>query len=86
MQWFRLAALQGNADAQAELGRMYMEGFGVPQDEMAAHMWLNISVANGNESAGSALETVARKMISSDVSKAVKRARTCMESNYTDCD
>jgi len=49
-------------------------------------MWLNISVANGNKSAGTALESVARKMLSSDVSKAVQRARTCMESNYADCD
>ena len=31
-RWYRLAADQGDADAQFNLGAMYAEGQGVPQD------------------------------------------------------
>ena len=32
LKWFRLAALQGDADAQYVLGDMYKNGLGGPQD------------------------------------------------------
>ena len=38
---FRLLADQGNASAQYNLGLMYSNGQGVPQDYVLAHMWLN---------------------------------------------
>jgi TPR repeat protein len=49
---WRLAA-QGDADAQFNLGLMYAEGRGVPQDYKKAHTWFNISAANGIELASS---------------------------------
>jgi len=36
---YRLAAEQGFADAQLNLGAMYGKGEGVPQDYVQAHMW-----------------------------------------------
>ena len=36
MKWFRLAADQGDADAQTSLGDMYRNGEGVPQDDVEA--------------------------------------------------
>ena len=36
MEWYRRAAEQGNADAQVNLGLMYINGSGVAQDESAA--------------------------------------------------
>ena len=38
VRWFRLAAEQGNALGQYELGRMYMNGEGVPQDNERAYV------------------------------------------------
>jgi len=32
VKWYRLAADQGDADAQSSLGAMYYQGQGVPQD------------------------------------------------------
>ena len=43
--WFRKAADQGNAPAQAALGVMYAHGQGVPQDYVQAHMWLDLSAS-----------------------------------------
>ena len=44
-----MAAEQGFAVAQTELGTMYYNGHGALADYIMAHMWYNIGAANGNE-------------------------------------
>ena len=39
------AAEQGDSDAMFDLGVMYHRGFGVRQDLVQAHMWVNLSAA-----------------------------------------
>ena len=86
-RWFRLAADQGDADAQHNLGVMYYaDGEGVLQDNVTAHMWFNIAGANGAEDGRDDREIIERKMTPADISEAQKRARICMASNYTDCE
>lgn len=43
--WYRKAADQGNALAQAHLGLMYEHGYGVPRNAVMARMWLNLAVS-----------------------------------------
>ena len=38
--WYRRAADLGNRDAMYNLGTMYQQGLGVPQDEQEARKWL----------------------------------------------
>jgi hypothetical protein len=45
MRWLRLAADQGDADAQLNLGIMYDNGEGVPQGYVQAHMWFNLAAS-----------------------------------------
>ena len=45
---FRLAAQQGFAPVQYNLGVMYTNGQGVPKDSVSAHMWFNVAASNGN--------------------------------------
>ena len=40
-----MAAEQGVADAQYLVALMYSLGRGVPQDDVLAHMWLNLSAS-----------------------------------------
>jgi len=42
VKWYRIAAEQGDAEAQAMLGIMYLNGEGVPQDNVQA---LNLLLA-----------------------------------------
>ena len=86
VRWYRLAADQGHAYAQLNLGWMYADGEGVVQDNVTAHMWFNIAGANGVEFGRDNREIIERKMTPADVSEAQKRARICMASNYTDCE
>jgi len=85
VKWYRLAADQGNANAQSNLGFMYGKGLGVLQDNVMAHMWNNIGAANGNELGGTNRDKIAKKMTSADISKAQQMARECMSSGYTKC-
>ncbi len=47
----RLAAEQGDADAQINLGGMYFNGQGVPKDDTEAAKWTRLSAEQGNASA-----------------------------------
>ena len=49
MRWFRLAADQGYAQAQANLGAMYENGQGVPPDYATAYMWFSLAGAGAQE-------------------------------------
>lgn len=44
----KLAAEQGDASAQYNLGRMYLYGQGVPQDNKAAAKWYTLAAEQGD--------------------------------------
>ena len=49
----RLAAEQGNANAQFNLGLMYANGEGVPEDDAEAVRWYRLAAEQGNANAQS---------------------------------
>ena len=73
--WYRLAAEQGDAGAQFNLGWMYASGRGVPQDDVTAHMWLNVAAATGHEQARKNRDSVAANMTREQIAEAQARAR-----------
>ena len=75
VKWYRLAADQGQANAQFNLGVMYHEGEGVPKDLVQAHVWWNISGASGDEEAKKNLAIVEKEMNSEQKAEAMKLAR-----------
>jgi TPR repeat protein len=50
-KWFELAANKGFAGAQFNLGNIYANGEGVPQDFTQAYMWFHIAKDSGHEHA-----------------------------------
>ena len=76
MRWYRMAAEQGNADAQYNLGFMYAIGSGVLKDATLAHMWLNIAGANGSEIAREWRDTIEDDMTATQITRATELART----------
>jgi len=73
-EWRPLAE-QGNANAQYNLGGMYANGQGVPQDYVQAHKWFNLAATQGDKVAVKNRDIVAMNMTPADVSKAQKLAR-----------
>ena len=86
VRWFRLAAEQGHAEAQSGLGMMYFPLLGVREDLVLAHMWLNIASANGDELASKTRDVLEAMMTRAQLRRATELARTCMDSDYQDCE
>ena len=73
--FYRLAAEQGDAWAQNNLGIMYSLGAGVIYDQVSAHMWHNIAASNGNRFAEDNRATLAGQMTPSQLEEATRLAR-----------
>jgi len=75
VKWYRRAAEQGDADAQANLGVMYANGAGVPQNYVLAYMWANLAASTGSEKAGKNRDILARSMTPNQLAEAQKLSR-----------
>ena len=51
MKWFRLAAEQGYANAQFNMGYSYAKGYGLKKDKVEAMKWLRLAAEQGYEDA-----------------------------------
>ncbi len=71
----RPLAEQGDAMGQANLGLMYAKGHGVPQDDVQAHMWLNLAAVRGLETARTLRDRLAEKMTPAQLVDAERLAR-----------
>lgn len=72
-------AAQGDASAQFNLGVIYAEGQGVPQDYVQAHKWINLAAAKGTgedrNKRAKVRRRVAAKMTPAQIAEAQKLAR-----------
>ena len=89
-QLFRSRAEQGDARAQNNLGGMYTQGRGVPQNFVRAHMWFNVAatVLSGDEGKAAMMnrDHVASQMTAAQIEKAQEMARRCQQSQFKECD
>jgi uncharacterized protein len=86
--WFRRAAEAGLAESQFELGRMLMEGTGVPRDPVAGMMWM-ILARESSPGARSLdleyLDRAERRLSGQQLEQAREKAENCRKSNYKNC-
>ena len=61
MKWYTLAAEQGHAGAQCNLGVMYGNGEGVPQNDETAVKWYTLAAEQGNAVAQDKLDVMYAK-------------------------
>ena len=85
VKWYKLAAKQGNADAQGNLGAMYAFGTGVLRDYVYAHMWGNIAISIGGKDKGKVRDFVEKKMTPAQIAEAQKLAGECVRKKYKGC-
>ena len=71
----RPLAEQGDANAQYNLGVIYDNGLGVPQDKISAYMSLSLSAAQGRDGAAAFRDLIARRMTPAQIAEAQKLAR-----------
>jgi TPR repeat protein len=75
MKWYLMAADQGDAVAQYNLGVTYSQGLVVTQDYVQAHMWYNLAAAQGQKDSGIWRDSLAKKMTPTQIAEAQKLAR-----------
>lgn len=81
----QVLAVEGDADAQLLLGKMYADGRGTLQVATAAHMWFNLAGMNGNDEAFEERKTITASMTATAIEKAQAMAVKCIQSKYQDC-
>ncbi len=84
VHWFRLAAEQGNAPGQFNLGRMYANGEGVAEDLAYAHMLFDLSAAQGNRSGQRERDLIEQRMTREQIAEAQRLSREWVEAHPSD--
>jgi len=82
-----LAVEQGNAGAQSNLGLMYANGEGVPQNNLRAYVWFSVAAAQGNGDARGNRNIMADRLLTPEqLARGQDMATRCFESDYQDCE
>jgi hypothetical protein len=79
----RVAAEQGDAEAQYNLGLMYLEGLGVKQDNVEAYAWIRTAAAQGKSGTLEIRQALLREMTTSQENRAIELAREYREKYVT---
>jgi TPR repeat protein len=86
-KWSRLAAKQGNADAQLMLASLYSKADGGESaDVVRAYMWYEASAKEGNTEARKELVSLEKEMTPRQLTDARAQAQKCLTSKYELCD
>jgi TPR repeat protein len=81
VRWYRLAAEQGDVNAQYNLGYMYGNGDGVPEDIVLAYMWWNLAAAQGDEVAQENKDIIEQQMTRAQIAEAQRLSREWLEAH-----
>jgi TPR repeat protein len=73
-KWYHMASEQGLAEAQAGLAWMYLNGYGVPRDDIEAYKLFLLAERNGYDVTGYKND-LEKKMTSDHITKANERAK-----------
>jgi len=65
---------------------MYEAGHGTVQNFVRAHMWWNLSAAQGDKESQKRRDEVSKKMTRQQIADAQKLASDCKARNYKGCD
>ena len=86
-KWSKLAATQGNPEAQQLLGSLYYKGEGAePDDVSRAYMWYDVAATQGNTEAQKDRDTVAKELTPVQLTAAREKAAKCKASKFAQCD
>jgi TPR repeat protein len=80
VQSMQAAAQAGIIAAQANLGWMYFEGTGLPQDYVLGHMWLLLASASGEEQLQTLSAQLSRNLLPMQIQEAQERAARRLQS------
>ena len=80
--WFKAAATAGHGPSMVNLGWLYLQGRGVPQDYMLGYMWLTLAQSVGQPLALENSATLRQKMTAAQINEAQRRATAIWQEIY----
>ena len=87
---YRLAAMQGDLEAQFILGSMHETGDGIPQNTLRAYVWFSIAAAQAINldylKARNAKDRISETLTPDQLARGQDMATRCFESDFQDCD
>lgn len=91
IHWYRRAAVQGYSGAQYDLGLAYAIGRGgVRRDPVRAYMWFSLAAQSVSGDTATLMaqtrDVFAGAMTQAQIDGAAELARTCLASNYRECE
>ena len=75
----RLAADQGVVAAQFNLGVMYANGGGLPEDYVLGYAWLNLAATQGSETAREYKDDLQERMTAGQIAQAEEMSATLFD-------
>jgi hypothetical protein len=81
LEEMRALAEQGDANAQNNLGFMYVAGDGVPEDNVLAYMWYNLAAAQENEVAQVLKDFIEEEMTREQIAEGQRLSREWLEAH-----
>ena len=85
LNWYRIAASQGDTSAQYSIGVLYANGLGVARNDIKGYAWYSISAANGNEQGRVYRDALLGRMTREEIAAGQVLAAKCEKSNYREC-
>jgi len=88
LQTLHTQAEQGDVKAQVDLGWMYLNGQGVPQDYVRASMWLNLAAASTDPTqklSADIRDKVSRLMTPAQLAEAQRLSQQCQARQFKGC-
>jgi TPR repeat protein len=86
-KWSRLAAKQGNVDAQTMLGSIYAKADGGESADVSrAYMWYEVAAEQGNAEAKKELAVISKELTPQQIAEARALAEKCKASKFAQCD
>jgi TPR repeat protein len=86
-KWSRMAAKQGNTDAQVMLGSLYAKAEGGESADVSrAYMWYEVAAEQGNAEAKKELAVISKELTPQQISNAKALAEKCKASKFEQCE
>ena len=84
-KWYEKAAKLGNSFAQHKIGTLLLHGKGVKQNNIKAHVWLNLASSKGSLKANSERKKLEKSLSDNELKLAREKAVKCLMTNYVTC-
>ena len=88
-EWYEKAAAQRHAAAQSNLGWLYANGQGVPQDYVRAYMWWSLAAAHSTDTEEKSEESVLDQARTPDapapIAEAQRLSQQCQAQQFVGC-